>query len=83
MELQTQEGITVRWDIGLNKKRIAYFQASRANSAVESHAHVCSSTSDQKPSCVLSPVMSCESSIPEVSPHLPLSRANPADAWLR
>ena len=25
-EKQTQEGITVRWDMGLNKKRIAYFQ---------------------------------------------------------
>ena len=25
-ESQTQENITVRWDIGLNKKRVAYFQ---------------------------------------------------------
>ena len=24
-EAQTQEGVTVRWDMGLNKKRIAYF----------------------------------------------------------
>ena len=24
-EVQTQEGVTVRWDMGLNKKRIAYF----------------------------------------------------------
>ena len=24
-EAQTQENVTVRWDIGLNKKRIAYF----------------------------------------------------------
>ncbi|PAA59120.1 hypothetical protein BOX15_Mlig025056g3 [Macrostomum lignano] len=30
-ESQTQESISVRWDMGLNKKRIAYFQFSRAN----------------------------------------------------
>jgi len=28
-ESQSQEGITVRWDIGLNKKRLAYFQFSK------------------------------------------------------
>ena len=30
-ESQTQEGIAVRWDIGLNQKRIAYFNFSRQN----------------------------------------------------
>ena len=28
-EAQTQEGVTVRWDMGLNKKRIAYFTFSQ------------------------------------------------------
>jgi regulator of nonsense transcripts 1 len=28
-ESQTQEGVTVRWDMGLNKKRVAYFQFSK------------------------------------------------------
>ncbi len=28
-ESQTQDGITVRWDMGLNKKRVAYFQFSK------------------------------------------------------
>ena len=30
-ESQTQENITVRWDLGLNKKRIAYFHFPKAN----------------------------------------------------
>ena len=29
----TQEGITVRWDMGLNKKRIAYFHFAQPDSA--------------------------------------------------
>lgn len=28
-ESQTQEGVTVRWDVGLNKKRIAFFQFTK------------------------------------------------------
>ena len=30
-ESQTQDNIVVRWDVGLNKKRIAYFCLSKAN----------------------------------------------------
>ena len=30
-ESQTQDGIIVRWDIGLNQKRLAYFNFSRQN----------------------------------------------------
>jgi regulator of nonsense transcripts 1 len=30
-ESQTQDNITVRWDMGLNKKRVAYFMLSRGN----------------------------------------------------
>lgn len=30
-ESQTQDNIVVRWDVGLNKKRIAYFQLPKAN----------------------------------------------------
>ena len=30
-ESQTQDNIIVRWDVGLNKKRIAYFNFSKAN----------------------------------------------------
>ena len=30
-ELQTQENVAVRWDVGLNKKRIAYFTMQKAN----------------------------------------------------
>ncbi len=30
-ESQTQDNIVVRWDVGLNKKRIAYFHFSKAN----------------------------------------------------
>ena len=35
-ESQSQENITVRWDIGLNKKRIAYFQVRHYLVVVES-----------------------------------------------
>ena len=31
-EAQTQENVTVRWDMGLNKKRIAYFVYNGAES---------------------------------------------------
>ena len=30
-ESQTQENISVRWDMGLNKKRLAYFCLPKAN----------------------------------------------------
>lgn len=30
-ESQTQDNIVVRWDVGLNKKRIAYFNLPKAN----------------------------------------------------
>jgi hypothetical protein len=30
-ESQTQENMSVRWDVGLNKKRIAYFHMPKAN----------------------------------------------------
>ncbi len=30
-ESQTQDNIVVRWDVGLNKKRIAYFHFNKAN----------------------------------------------------
>lgn len=30
-ESQTQENVTVRWDLGLNKKRLAFFRLSKAN----------------------------------------------------
>lgn len=30
-ESQTQENISVRWDLGLNKKRLAYFCLPKAN----------------------------------------------------
>lgn len=30
-ESQTQDNIIVRWDVGLNKKRIAYFHFMKAN----------------------------------------------------
>lgn len=30
-ESQTQDNIVVRWDVGLNKKRIAYFRLPKAN----------------------------------------------------
>ena len=30
-EAQTQDNIGVRWDVGLNKKRIAYFIFNKAN----------------------------------------------------
>ena len=30
-ESQTQDNIVVRWDLGLNKKRIAYFNLPKAN----------------------------------------------------
>ena len=30
-ESQTQDNIIVRWDVGLNKKRIAYFHFPKAN----------------------------------------------------
>lgn len=32
--LQTQDNITVRWDLGLNKKRIAYFTLPKTDSGV-------------------------------------------------
>lgn len=31
-ESQTQANITVRWDVGLNKKRLAYFQLPKTDS---------------------------------------------------
>ena len=34
-EAQTQEGVTVRWDMGLNKKRIAYFTFAQKESHME------------------------------------------------
>lgn len=34
--LQTQDNITVRWDLGLNKKRIAYFTLPKTDSGVNS-----------------------------------------------
>lgn len=34
--LQTQDNITVRWDLGLNKKRIAYFTLPKTDSGVYS-----------------------------------------------
>ena len=30
-ESQTQDNIVVRWDVGLNKKRIAYFHFAKTN----------------------------------------------------
>ena len=30
-ESQTQDNIVVRWDVGLNKKKIAYFHLPKAN----------------------------------------------------
>lgn len=33
---QTQDNITVRWDLGLNKKRIAYFTLPKTDSGVYS-----------------------------------------------
>jgi len=33
-ESQTQNGVTVRWDIGLNKKRIAYFALPKADNGI-------------------------------------------------
>jgi len=30
-ESQNQENISVRWDMGLNKKRLAYFYLPKAN----------------------------------------------------
>lgn len=30
-ESQTQDNIVVRWDVGLNKKRITYFHLPKAN----------------------------------------------------
>ena len=30
-ESQTQDNIVVRWDVGLNKKQIAYFHFAKAN----------------------------------------------------
>ena len=30
-ESQTEDNIIVRWDVGLNKKRIAYFHFAKAN----------------------------------------------------
>ena len=32
---QTQDNITVRWDLGLNKKRIAYFTLPKTDSGNE------------------------------------------------
>jgi regulator of nonsense transcripts 1 len=33
-EAQTQENISVRWDIGLNKKRVAYFHYTKESNEV-------------------------------------------------
>ena len=30
-ESQTQDNIVVRWDVGLNKKKIAYFNFAKTN----------------------------------------------------
>lgn len=35
--LQTQDNITVRWDLGLNKKRIAYFTLPKTDSGGNIH----------------------------------------------
>ena len=35
-ESQTQDNIIVRWDVGLNKKRIAYFHLPKANEGIVS-----------------------------------------------
>lgn len=35
--LQTQDNITVRWDLGLNKKRIAYFTLPKTDSGISYH----------------------------------------------
>lgn len=36
-ESQTQDNMSVRWDLGLNKKRIAYFHMPKAN---DGNAHI-------------------------------------------
>jgi len=41
-ESQTQTSVTVRWDMGLNKKRIAYFMFQRPdNGMLSSYAVLC------------------------------------------
>ena len=40
-ESQTQDNIVVRWDIGLNKKRIAYFNFPRTDEGTQPHWCVC------------------------------------------
>ena len=35
-ESQTQDNMSVRWDVGLNKKRIAYFHMPKANDGTRS-----------------------------------------------
>ena len=40
-ESQTQENIVVRWDIGLNKKRVAYFNFPRQDGGTCKGAFVC------------------------------------------
>lgn len=37
--LQTQDNITVRWDLGLNKKRIAYFTLPKTDSGGNNYFH--------------------------------------------
>ena len=41
-ESQTQDNVSVRWDIGLNKKRIAYFLFPKADNGACAPADCCS-----------------------------------------
>jgi len=48
-ESQTQENIVVRWDVGLNKKRIAFFHFAKANEGTKiKHKHRIVSCSEIK-----------------------------------
>ena len=40
-ESQTQDNIVVRWDVGLNKKRITYFHFAKANDGNAMKGAVC------------------------------------------
>lgn len=39
LSFQTQDNITVRWDLGLNKKRIAYFTLPKTDSGGNIYFH--------------------------------------------
>ena len=66
-ESQTQDNIVVRWDIGLNKKRIAYFTVRRCSSgSLTEHVVDASSTSGLRLSSAWCLVMSFASSPREV-----------------